>query len=485
MKKIPVVVVLGHIDHGKTSLLEAIRKDFTLTKKEAGGITQHIGAYEVDFKGQKMTFIDTPGHEAFSQMRERGAKVADLAILVVAADEGVMPQTKEAIQILKKEKLPFVVAINKVDKPNVNLFKVKKELQEAQVFIEEYGGDVPCQEISAKTGQGIEELLETISLLWEMQEKKEAGEEFLAFAIEGFVDPKRGVTVSLIIESGKLQVGDVIGSKTTFGKVRILEDFQGKPKKVALAGEVALVIGIRDVPVLGEIFKKFKNEKEAEEFLLSKKEISFEKVDVTAPVLKIILKCDVAGTLQALLEILKKIGKEKIAIAKGDVGEVDFDDIKLAEEVNAKIFVFRAKVPPAIQNLASQKKIEIYKAEVIYEILDRVQKLLEEKKEELPKERVLIGKMEVLVGFKTKSQKGKKYWQIVGGRIIEGEIKKDGEVEILRKGEMVGAGKILNLQKDKKDIEEAKAGEEVGILYEGKGKIKEGDILLIYGFKNK
>lgn len=483
MKKIPVVVVLGHIDHGKTSLLEAIKKDFTLTKKESGGITQHIGAYEVNFKNQRITFIDTPGHEAFSQMRERGAKVADLAILVVAADEGVMPQTKEAIEILKKEKLPFLVAINKIDKPNANLHKVKSELQEAQVFIEEYGGDIPCVAISAKTGQGKEELLEMLILLWEMSEEKEVPDEFLAFAIEGFIDSQRGVTAGLIVESGKLEVGEVIGSRSTFGRVRILEDFEGKPKEVALPGEVAKVIGLKDVPVLGEIFKKFKNEEEAENFLLPRKEIEFEKIDASAPVLKIILKCDVAGSLQALIGILRKFGKEKIAVVKGECGEVNFDDIKLAEEMKAKIFVFRAKIPLAIQNLASQKKIEIYKAEVIYEILDTLQKLISEEKKEVKREKIEIGKLEVLVGFKTKSQKGKRYWQIIGGKIIEGEIRKDGEIEILRKGEAVGYGKILNLQKEKKDIEVARVGEEVGILYEGKGKIKEGDILRIFGYK--
>ena len=482
MKKIPVVVVLGHIDHGKSTLLEAIKKEFKITEKEAGGITQHIGAYKVDHQGKKITFIDTPGHEAFSEMRSRGAKIADVAILIVAADEGIKPQTKEAIEIIKKTNIPMVIALNKIDKQNADPQKVKSELQKENVLVEEFGGDVPAVETSAKTGQGINELLEIINLLWEMSAKESEVEAFpQAFVIESYLDALRGPTVTLILEKGKIKTGDIIGSSSTFGRIKTLEDFQLKPTKEALPGDPVIITGLEEVPALGESFQKFSSLEEANANIKISPPLVFESIPETEKALNVILKADVKGTLEVIEKIFRDLTQEgkKINIIRAEVGEVNFSDLKSAETTSSKIISFRAKVSSQIGDSAKQKNIDILSSDIIYDLVDGVRKLMEKEKVQKKKVREEIGKIKVLVVFKTQSQKRKNYRQIVGGKVIEGEVKK-GDLEVER--EKGKSGKIIELQEQKKKIEMAKTGKEVGILYEGDVKIKEGDILIIYEY---
>ena len=482
MKKIPIVVVLGHIDHGKSSLLEAIRKEFKITEKEAGGITQHIGAYKVNYNGKNITFIDTPGHEAFSEMRSRGAKIADIAVLIVAVDEGVKPQTKEAIKVIKEADLPMIAALNKTDKQNADVPKAKGDLQKENVLIEEFGGDIPAIEVSAKTGKGINELIEMINLLWEMSGKESnVKAPPRAFVIESFLDSLRGATATLILEEGKIKIGDIIGSFSTFGKIKTLEDFQMKPVKKILPGDPMIITGLEEVPALGENFQKFNSLEKAKANIKISSPLIIDSVPEAKKAINIILKADVKGTLEAAEKIFINLAQDgkKINIVKAEVGEINFSDLKLAETTLSKIISFRAKVSSKIENSAHQKNIYILSSDIIYDLVDGVRKLIDEEKIQKEKVRKEIGKMKVLVVFKTQSKKRKDYRQIVGGKVIEGEVKK-GELEIER--EVGKPGKIMELQKKKEKIEMAKTGQEVGILYEGDIKIKEGDTLIIYEY---
>ncbi len=481
--KIPVVVVLGHIDHGKSSLLEAIRKDFQITPKEAGGITQHIGAYEAEYEGKKITFIDTPGHEAFSEMRSRGAKVADVAVLVVAADEGVKPQTIEAINIIKESKTPFLVAINKIDKENADPQRVKMELQNNGVLIEEWGGDVPVVEVSAKTGQGIENLLSLIVLLFEMSEVKvEREKPACGFVLESHLDPLCGVVSTLVVEEGKLKVDDAIRTKTAFGKVRTMKDFLGKEKNEALPGEAVFVIGFKNLPGLGEKFWAVESIEKAQEEVEKERE---EFLDLTPPeglekYLKLVLKADCRGSLEVLVKILKEIVQDNIGIKilKAETGEITDSDVRLAESEDGIIVGFRVEPNNIAKEQLKQREVKVLIFEVIYELIDNVRKEMEKIKER-KRERKEIGRIQPLVIFKTQKRGERNYRQIVGGKVTEGEVRKV-EIEVERNGEILPGGKILEIQEQKKKIEQAKAPQEIGISYEGKTKIKEGDMLIVY-----
>lgn len=486
--KIPVVVVLGHIDHGKSSLLEAIRKDFQITSKESGGITQHIGAYEAEYEGKKITFIDTPGHESFSEMRSRGAKVADVAILVVAADEGVKTQTIEAIKIIKESKIPYLVALNKIDKENADSQRVKTELQNNGVLIEEWGGDIPVVEVSAKTGQGIENLLSLVNLLFEMSEVRvDINKKAEGFVLESYVDPLCGVSATLIIEDGKLKKDDIVRTDTTFGKIRTMKNFIGDEKDEAIPGEAVFVVGLKEAPVAGEKFFVVDSLEEAQREI---EERDIELLDITPQpdlekYLKLVLKADCRGSLEVLVKILKNITQENmgIKILKAEVGEITDSDIRLAEAEEAIIVGFRVEENNIAKEQARQRKIQILKFEVIYDLIDSIRKELEKIKEK-KKERVMIGKLKPLVIFKTQKRGERNYRQIVGVKVLEGEVKKS-EIDIERNGEMMPGGKILEIQEQKKKIEVAKSPQEVGISYEGRTKVKEGDILLVYEWKEE
>jgi len=480
----PVVVFLGHIDHGKSSLLQSIKElGIKITEKEVGGITQHIGAYQIEKDGKKITFIDTPGHEAFSQMRSRGAKVADIAILVIAADEGVKTQTKEAISHIKKAGTPMIVAINKMDKIGADPEKVKRELKKEGVLVESLGGKVPSVETSAKTGKGINDLLEMILLVAEMEGlKADFSKPAEGVIIESYLDSKRGPTATLIPEEGILKIGNILATSSTFGKVKNLENFRGEKITEASPSQPAIVIGFKDVPKVGEKFKVVSNLEEAKKYL-RKKEERIEVLEITPEkkVLNLILKTDVLGSIEPIEEVLKSLPQDKVLlrILKSEVGDINENDIKLAKAGNALILGFRVKISPTARILAQREKITIMNFDIIYDLVEGIRKFLEKF---LGAEivRTDLGKVKVLVEFWSEKNR-----QIVGGRIIEGIVEKGSLIEILREGEIVGQGKMVSLQKNKRDIERAKRGEEIGILYEGENKIKKGDTLIIFKKEKK
>jgi len=484
----PVVVVLGHIDHGKTTLLDFIRKT-KVAEKESGGITQHVGAYEIEIgnppspkatEGQrKITFIDTPGHEAFSQIRSRGAKAADIAILVIDATESVKPQTKEAILHIKKAGIPLIVAINKMDKPGADPKKAARELVRDDILIESMGGKIPAVEVSAKTGQGVPDLLELILLVAEMENlKTDISKPAKGVVIECCMTSQRGTMATLILNEGKLKPGQIIGTSSAYGKIKILENFRGEQISEASPSQPVLVLGFEKVPKVGEEFKIFSGVEEAKANIKTKERGGPEVINVEEgqKVLNLILKADVVGSLEAIEEVLKNLPQEKVIlrILKGEVGEINETDIKLAVQAKAKILGFRVKANPIAESLAEREKIRIMKFDVIYDLVEGVRKYME-KLFEPETVRTDLGKIKTLIVFLTDKNR-----QIVGGKVIEGHVKKGTSIEVVRDGEIKGKGRMINLQRNKKDIETAPKGEEVGILYEGNEKIEKDDLLVIY-----
>jgi len=474
----PIVVVLGHIDHGKTSILDFIKKT-QVAEKEAGGITQHIGAYEIEKEGKKITFIDTPGHEAFSQMRSRGAKVADIAILVVDVTQGVQSQTREAILHIKKSGIPMIVALNKMDKSEADPKKVKRELAKEEILVEELAGKVPSVEVSAKTGQGISELLELISLVAEMENLKTSLQKPAeGIVIEAYLDSKRGPTATLIPNQGILKPGQIVGTLSTLGKIKSLENFQGISISEALPSQPVIILGFENPPRVGEEFKIFSNIEEACANLKTREKKAPQLLEISAgqKVLNLILKTDVLGSLEAIEEVLKNLPQEKIIlrILKAEVGEITESDIKLAIQAKAKILGFRVKINPVARALAEREKIKIRQFDVIYDLVEEVRKYME-KLLEPEIVRTDLGKIKTLIIFRTEKNR-----QIIGGKVIEGEVKRGTQIEVLRDDQVIGQGKLINLQRDKKDIDMVIKGAECGILYQGEAKIEEGDILLIY-----
>lgn len=477
-------MVLGHIDHGKTSLLSSIRKLEFTPGKPGGIITQHIGAFEIEKGGKKITFIDTPGHEAFSQIRSRGAKVADIAILVVAADEGIRAQTKEAISHIKKAGLPLIVALHKIDKPTADPEKVKRELQKENILVEDFGGKVPTVKTSAKTGEGVEELLELILLLAEMEKlATDVSKPAEGVIIEAFMDSKRGPTATLILNEGILNLGDIVATLSTSGKIKTLEDFRQQKITKVFPAQPVIATGFEKVPKVGEKIKAFSNSESARQYLKIEnvKRSQVLEVKPEQKVLNLIIKTDVLGSAEAIEEVLKELPQDKVIlrILKSDVGNVNEGDLDLAKSGKALILGFRIKIDPVAKNLSYREKIRIVNFEVIYQLIEEVRKLME-RISEPEKVRTDLGKVKVLISFWSERNR-----QIVGGRIIEGLLQKGTQIEVSRNEEIIGRGKMVNLQKNKKDIEKALKGEEIGILYEGEGKIEVGDVLIIYTEERK
>ena len=481
VQKPPVVVVLGHIDHGKSSLLQSIKElEISITEKESGGITQHIGAYQVEKGGKKITFIDTPGHEAFSAMRSRGAKVADIAVLVVDVSEGIRPQTKEAISHIKKAQIPFIVALNKIDKPEANPEKARGELQKEGILLEDSGGKIPQVLTSAKTGQGIDELLELIILVAEMEDfKTDIGKQAEGAVIESYLDSQRGPTATLILTQGILKIGDIIGTPTAFGKIRILENFQGKTAESILPAEPAIVVGFETAPRVGDNFKVLAGFSEAKEFLsVPEKKESGQIINVGSGqrILNLILKADFLGSVGAIEEVLRNLPQEKVIlrILKSEVGEINESDAKLAKSARAAILGFRVKTNAMVKKMTEREGIKIANFEIIYDLVERVRKIMERTMEpEIVRED--LGKLKVLAVFLTEKNR-----QIVGGKVVEGEVRKGARVEVFRGEEFLGRGKLINLQRNKKDIDKIGKGEECGTLYEGDARVEEGDFLTLY-----
>lgn len=482
----PVVVILGHVDHGKTSILDYIRQT-KIAEKESGGITQHIGAYQIEHQGTKITFIDTPGHETFSAMRSRGAKVADIAILVIAAEEGIKPQTKEALAHIKKSGLPLLVALNKIDKKEAQPEKVKKELSENGIIVESLGGQVPSVNLSAKTGQGINELLELIILIAEMEELKTKTDQVAAgVVIESYQDPRRGATATLLVKKGTLKNKDIVGTDSAIGRIKTMEDFQLQAIEKAIPSTPVIITGLNQVPQVGEKFSVFNSLEEAQARVAKKTAKRKEEKEVflfepDKKILNIVLKADVQGSLEAIRESLKSIPSEKVIlrILKSEVGEINESDIKLAESAQAKIIGFRVKDSSTIRELAQQRKVKISLFEVIYELIQGVRELLSQLLEpEIIKN--IIGKLKVLALFHKEKDR-----QIIGGRITSGQIKKGALIDIIREDKKIGQARLIQLQRNKKDTEEAAKGQECGVLLESQAVIEKGDNLEIYQEERK
>lgn len=490
----PIIVVMGHVDHGKTTLLDYIRKT-NVAGKEAGGITQSVGAYEIQHppvNGKKMTFIDTPGHEAFSKMRSRGATIADLGILVVAADEGIKTQTKEAISHLKTAELPFIVALNKIDKNNADPERVKQALAEAGVTLEGYGGDISYQEVSAKTGDGVNELLDLILLSAELKDLKyEPDANPSGIILETKTDSRKGAIAIAILKNGILKTGQNINTQSANGKIKALKNFQGKAVDRLEPSAPALIFGFETLPQTGEEFSAWENgnntkpmtnrgekntmPKKALEPVNGQKTIT-ETVDkIKSP--KIILKADNAGSLEALKDLVAKIpGEIKFEIVNDGIGDIKENDLKFAAATKAIVAGFRVKIDRAAENMAKNYGVIIILSEIIYELLKTLERQLK------TIEQMIGSELEVLAIFGKPKPAGAVKKQVVGGKIINGLIKNKSEFEVLRGKESLGFGKLKNLQQGKADIAEAEAGQEVGMMIESDAIIKEGDRLKFLSF---
>lgn len=496
----PVVVVLGHVDHGKTKLIDYIRST-NVIGKEAGGITQHIGAYQVkhsssdsgqsppshkasDGQGRVITFLDTPGHEAFSAIRARGAKIADIAILVIAVDEGVKPQTKEAIEFIKREKMPYIVAINKIDKEGANPNKVKQELSENEVFVETWGGQVPVVEISAKNGQGIDNLLEMIKLVADIEDLK-ADKEISAkgVVIESHLDNRRGAIATLLVQDGVLKLNDWVVSGNSFARIKLMEDFTGKEIDTALPSEPTLTLGWETAPELGQDFKVVNSKDEAEK-LIKENVVLEEPVFIresgaeisNKKILNIVLKADVRSSLEAISQAIKNIKHEEVGynVVSYGVGNISNTDVKMVAPTNGIIYGFYTGIEESAKLLAEKEKVKIQVFNVIYDLIKALRDELSDLLEPGIK-RISLGKVKILALFGSDAKS-----QVVGGEVTKGKVVRGALIDVLRNNGVVVSGKLVQLQHEKADVGEVKEGLQCGIKFEGPAQIQEGDMLDIY-----
>ncbi len=476
-EKTPVVVVLGHVDHGKTSLLDYIRSA-KIALSESGGITQHIGAYQVEKDGFSITFIDTPGHEAFSAMRARGAKVADIALLVIAADDGVKPQTKEAIKYIKESDIPFIVVFSKIDKPEAEPAKAKNQLLEDGVMLEGYGGDIPSVEVSATTGQGIGELLDLITLVAQVSEiKADVASSPSCVVVESFHNARQGAGATLITQRGIVRVGSILAGKSGYAKVRSMENDRGERIQEAPPGTPFVIYGFNEVVRVGEVLEEKKDAKEAKGIFEEKEaplpptaeELKKEEKNI----LYIIIKADVNGTLEAALDVARQIEKEDahIKILFSGAGDISDSDIRLSLRVSALILGFRVKTTESAKVfLRNNPVIEILYFETIYDLAEGIRKQIEDRFGEAGEDKV-EGALKVLKVFRTEQNRA-----IVGGRVLEG-IFSAGPARVTRDGQKKGEGNISEIRKVQKVVERVSQGEEAGIQFIGYSKIEQGDIL--------
>lgn len=475
-RRSPVVVVLGHVDHGKTSLLDYVRKT-NRTAKEYGGITQTIGAYEahLDIKGygtNKITFIDTPGHEAFTKLRSRGADVADIAILIVDAVDSVMPQTIESIYHIKNAKLPFIVALNKVDLPGADIRKVKNDLMKHEVVFEDMGGETPALPISAKTGQGVKELLEMILFMADLKELtyKETN-PLKAFIIESKMD-RSGIIASAIIKDGKLAVGDDIYAHEEHAKVRALINDAGESVREVIPSMPFVISGFKNLPEVGiEITKEPVQVKQEEKAPQAQDMSSFFSED-KKKLLHVVLKADSQGSLDALLAILQK--NENIELDLASVGEINKSDIFLAKLSKAIVIGFSVDADRAAKELAEQEKVVIKTYSLIYELLDELQEVSDLIAEKQSKERSLKGEAKVLATFVIGQDR------IAGVQMTKGKIAANEEIELYRNERLVGKTKIVSLKNRARDVHEVKKGDEAGMLFYPKLDFNAGDVVKSY-----
>lgn len=480
----PVVVVMGHIDHGKSRLLDYIRKT-NIVEQETGGITQHISAYEVvhkdeNGKDRKITFLDTPGHEAFSKMRERGANIADIAILVVSAEDGVKPQTVESWKIIEASKIPCIVAINKIDKPNANVEKTKMELAENEIYLENYGGKVPFAEISAKLGTGVDNLLSLILILAEMENfTGNAKENASGIVIEANLDPKRGIQATLIIKNGTLKKGATVAVEDALCSTRIMENFLGKMINEATFSSPIRLVGFDKMPAIGAEFKSFNKKRDAEEYAKSVKSKNIcEKVlaaeETSKKVIPIVLKADVWGSIEAIEKEICKISSEsaEFRIVQKGAGPISESDVKaVASCENALIIGFNVKADKSVAELAEKWGIVISFFDIIYKMTEWLEEEMEKRRPRIETAET-TGRAKIIKAFSRTKER-----QIVGGKVVEGRITLNGIVKIIRREFEIGQGKIVNLEKGKTKTSEVEENAEFGMMIESKIEIAPGDII--------
>lgn len=485
----PVVVVMGHVDHGKSTLLDFIRHT-SIVAGEAGGITQHVAAYEVlrpstgSGQAKKITFIDTPGHAAFSAIRARGANVADIAILVVAADDGVKAQTLEALAQIREAKIPFIVAINKIDKPNADLNRTQASLLEQNVFLEKLGGDIPWVAISAKAGTGIEELLDLILLVAELADfKADASKSATGYVIEAHRDQKRGIAATLIITDGTLETGMALLAGRAIAPVRIMEDHSGRALKSASFSTPITLVGFDELPAVGETFHAYRNKREAES-VRETMAAAPHSAGASAPVnpagtgrfyLPVIIRADASGSLEAIEHEISKIGDEHAAVSlvQSGIGNISENDVKaaMAGSMHAVLVGFNVAVDPIASALALQHDVAIVTFDIIYKLTEH----LEERLAALKPKRVIeeiAGRARVIKQFSTQKE-----MHVIGGGVTEGYIAKGGTVRIIRRKLPIGNGKVINIQSNKQNVARVEATSEFGAQIESKFEIAEGDIL--------
>ncbi len=506
----PIVAIMGHVDHGKTTLLDTLRKT-SIVETESGGITQHIGAYQVavktknefsdkeiprqardDFahKIRKITFLDTPGHEAFSEMRARGANVTDIIVLVVAADDGVKPQTLEVINRAKFTNTPLIVAINKIDKPEANATRIKQELAGVGILTEEWGGKIVACEISAKKNIGLDSLLEMILLTAELENFKANPEgQTAGTIIESKIMQGKGPTATVIIQNGQLKVGDIIVAGPAYGRVRSLDDEHGKKLKEALPSTPAQISGLSELPHAGDILQVTDSLDNAKTMaIIAQKKLRSSKLagrkligDIESKTLNLILKADMQGSLEAIKQSVVKLKNEevKINILSEGIGEVNESDVLLAESSKSTILAFRIKTSAKSASLAKIKQVVIDSYDVIYELIEDVTSaVLKMFTPEM--EKITIGRGKVLAIFRTEKEQ-----MIVGGKVEEGEIKKIAKISVWRNGQELGRGEILDLQQSKVATKSVLAGNEFGMKIKTNVKIEIGDVLESFEEKSK
>ncbi len=491
-----IVTIMGHVDHGKTTTLDTIRKT-NVVSDEFGGITQHIGAYQISYQGKKITFLDTPGHEAFTAMRARGAQVTDLVIVVVAADDGVMPQTREAIDHAKAAKVPLIVAINKIDKPDKNIDRIYSEFSELNIIPEAWGGDTVFVEISARTGEGIEELLETVLVAAELEElKANPNRTAVGTVIEAKLDKGRGPVATLLVQKGTLKQGDPVVVGTSFGKVRKMVDYRGTELDEALPSMPVEIIGLNEVPIAGDLFKVFAEEKHARAIAdkrsearqeaernqtsaLSLDDLSQQIADGTIQDINVILKADVQGSAEAVKASLERLdvgdGDVRINVIRATVGGITENDIMLAAASNALIIGFNIRPTMAIRKTAEEQGVEIRLYNVIYKAIEAME--LAMKGLLAPEfEEVIFGQAEVRELYKVS-----KIGTIAGCMVTGGKMMSGSEVRLLRDGVVVYEGRMGSLKRFQNDVKEVTSGYECGITIENYNDLKEGDVIESHG----
>ena len=494
----PIIAVMGHVDHGKTSLLDALRKT-DVVGGEAGGITQHIGAYQITKNDRVVTFLDTPGHEAFAALRAHGAKTCDIAIIVVAADDGVKPQTKEAIEHAKQAGVALVIAINKIDKPGADSNRVKQELSEIGIVADDWGGDVPCVEVSAKTGDGLEKLIEVVMLVSDIAEPQAV---FVGLGngvvIESHIDTGRGPVVTLLIQNGELRVGDWMVVGKSYGKIRSLENFLGEPIKKASPAMPVVVSGLKDLPAFGDWFEEVETEKIAKDWMSSQsRKASFKSLtaaksmnsqDIARAVidgkikeLAVVVKADAQGSLESLTTSLEAVGNDevRVKIIGSGVGDISETDINSANAGNAIILGFNVGISGPVNQLAKRSDVEFKLYKIIYELLDDVRDWLSTL---LPPEIIETehARLKILGVFKTT-----KNMVVCGGKVLSGKIIPSLDIKIISAKKEIGLGKLDSLQKNKESAKEVVEGEECGLSVETKTPITLGDELSFYSTESK